>query len=197
MDFALLGSVAGFALATCGTPGPNNMLLTSSGTRFGYRPTLKLLLGIMLGLQALMLLTALGLGRLFLHWPALQWGLKMAGSGYLLWLAWQIASAPPPGAEEERLGMGWHQGALFQFLNPKSWLMAISAISGFTLAGEQYWPSAALVLAVFLFFGLLTGHLWALFGIHVRRWLRTDTDWRRFNRLMALLTAGSVAMIWW
>ncbi|PSJ39268.1 LysE family translocator [Zobellella taiwanensis] len=197
MDFALLGSVAGFALATCGTPGPNNMLLTSSGTRFGYRPTLKLLLGIMLGLQALMLLTALGLGRLFLHWPALQWGLKMAGSGYLLWLAWQIASAPPPGAEEERLGMGWHQGALFQFLNPKSWLMAISAISGFTLAGEQYWPSAALVLAVFLFFGLLTGHVWALFGIHVRRWLRTDTDWRRFNRLMALLTAGSVAMIWW
>lgn len=197
MDFALLGSVAGFALATCGTPGPNNMLLTSSGTRFGYRPTLKLLLGIMLGLQALMLLTALGLGRLFLYWPALQWGLKMAGSGYLLWLAWQIASAPPPGAEEERLGMGWHQGALFQFLNPKSWLMAISAISGFTLAGEQYWPSAALVLAVFLFFGLLTGHVWALFGIHVRRWLRTDTDWRRFNRLMALLTAGSVAMIWW
>lgn len=197
MDFALLGSVAGFALATCGTPGPNNMLLTSSGTRFGYRPTLKLLLGIMLGLQALMLLTALGLGQLFLHWPALQWGLKMAGSGYLLWLAWQIASAPPPGAEEERLGMGWHQGALFQFLNPKSWLMAISAISGFTLAGEQYWPSAALVLAVFLFFGLLTGHVWALFGIHVRRWLRTDTDWRRFNRLMALLTAGSVAMIWW
>lgn len=197
MDFALLGSVAGFALATCGTPGPNNMLLTSSGTRFGYRPTLKLLLGIMLGLQALMLLTALGLGRLFLHWPALQWGLKMAGSGYLLWLAWQIASAPPPGAEEERLGMGWHQGALFQFLNPKSWLMAISAISGFTLAGEQYWLSAALVLAVFLFFGLLTGHVWALFGIHVRRWLRTDTDWRRFNRLMALLTAGSVAMIWW
>ncbi|WP_375055869.1 LysE family translocator [Zobellella sp. DQSA1] len=196
MDLALLGPVAGFALATCGTPGPNNMLLTSSGTRFGYRPTLKLLLGIMLGLQSLMLLTALGLGQLFMLWPVLQWGLKIAGSLYLLWLAFRIGSAPPPGQGEGERGMRWHQGALFQFLNPKSWLMAISAISGFTLAGEQYWPSAVLVLVVFLFFGVVTGHVWALFGMHVRRWLHTAGDWRRFNLVMAILTAASVLMIW-
>ncbi|OIN13521.1 LysE family translocator [Oceanisphaera psychrotolerans] len=196
MDLALLGSAAGFALAACGTPGPNNMLLTSSGTRFGYAPTLKLLLGIMLGLQLLMLLTALGLGQLFLLWPPLQWMLKIVGSGYLLWLAWKIGRASPPVAGEEEPGMSWRQGALFQFLNPKSWLMAISAISGFTLAGDGYWLSAAAVLAIFLFFGVITGHVWALFGIHLRRWLQTPRDWRRFNLSMALLTAASVLMIW-
>ncbi len=196
MDLALLGSAAGFALAACGTPGPNNMLLTSSGTRFGYGPTLRLLLGIMLGLQLLMLFTALGLGQLFLLWPALQWVLKILGSGYLLWLAWKIGRANPPVAGDSEPGMGWQQGALFQFLNPKSWLMAVSAISGFTLAGDQYWWSAAGVLAIFLLFGIITGHVWALFGIHLRRWLKTPRDWRRFNLSMALLTAASVLMIW-
>ncbi|WP_041543524.1 LysE family translocator [Oceanimonas sp. GK1] len=194
MDMTLLGPVAGFALAACGTPGPNNMLLASSGTRSGYLASLKLLLGIMLGLQGLLLLTALGLGRLFELWPVLQWGLKLAGSGYLLWLAWRIAMAPPPAAGER--SMRWYQGALFQFLNPKSWLMAISAISGFTLAGEQYWPSALAVLGIFLFFGLVTGHLWTLLGMRVRRWLHTDTHWRHFNRVMGALTAACVAMIW-
>lgn len=195
MDFSLLAPVAGFAFAACGTPGPNNMLLTHSATRFGYGPTLKLLLGIMLGLQLLMLLTALGLGQLFLRWPWLQWALKILGSGYLLWLAWKISRARP--TEAEPVSMTWRQGALFQCLNPKSWLMSISAISGFTLAGEQYWCSAGLVLAVFLVFGLLTGHCWAFFGLNLRTWLRTPSDWRRFNQGMALLTAASVLMIWY
>ncbi|MCT7655087.1 LysE family translocator [Oceanimonas sp. NS1] len=195
MDIALLGPVAGFALAACGTPGPNNLLLASAGSRFGYIASLRLLLGIMLGLQGLLLLTALGLGRLFELWPALQWALKLAGSAYLLWLAWRIAMASAPDAGER--SMSWGQGALFQFLNPKSWLMAISAISGFTLAGEHYWPSALAVLGVFLFFGMVTGHLWALLGMRVRRWLRTEADWRRFNRAMGALTAACVAMIWY
>ena len=204
MDFALLASVAGFAFASCGTPGPNNMLLAHSATRFGYGPTLKLLLGIMLGLQLLLLFTALGLGQLFLHWPILQWALKMLGTGYLLWLAWQIGTATPPDADADAdsktmraVSMNWRQGAVFQVFNPKAWLMAVSAISGFTLAGEQYWPSAWLVLTVFLAFGLLTGHLWAFFGLTLRTWLRSARDWRRFNQGMALLTAASVVMIWY
>ncbi|WP_319783424.1 LysE family translocator [Oceanisphaera sp. IT1-181] len=197
MDLTLLASVAGFAFAACGTPGPNNMLLTHSATRFGYRPTLKLLLGIMLGLQLLLLFTALGLGQLFLRWPVLQWTLKILGSGYLLWLAWQISRAAPPEADTVETSMNWRQGAVFQLFNPKAWLMAVSAMSGFTLAGEQYWSSAWLVLAVFLAFGIITGHLWTLFGLNLRTWLRSGQDWRRFNQGMALLTAASVVMIWY
>ena len=197
MDFALLASVAGFAFASCATPGPNNMLLTHSATRFGYWPTLKLLLGIMLGLQLLLLFTALGLGQLFLRWPLLQWTLKILGSGYLLWLAWQIGRAAPPDADAVEVSMNWRQGAIFQVFNPKAWLMAVSAMSGFTLAGEQYWSSAWRVLAVFLALGMVTGHLWTFFGLNLRTWLRSAQDWRRFNQGMALLTAASVIMIWY
>ena len=197
MDLALLASVAGFAFASCGTPGPNNMLLTHSATRCGYWPTLKLLLGIMLGLQLLLLFTALGLGQLFLRWPVLQWTLKILGSGYLLWLAWQIGRATPTDTDAVAVSMNWRQGAVFQVFNPKAWLMAVSAMSGFTLAGEQYWPSAWLVLAVFLALGMVTGHLWTFFGLNLRTWLRSAQDWRRFNQGMALLTAASVLMIWY
>ena len=197
MDFALLGSVAGFALASCGTPGPNNMLLTSSATHFGYAPTLKLLLGIMLGMGLLMLLTALGLGQLFVRWPIMQWTLKGVGSGYLLWLAWQVATASGPSEHSSTPNMRWHQGALFQFLNPKAWLMAVSAISGFTLSGEQYWFSAWMVVLIFFALGMVTGHLWAFFGLNLRRWLHTPQEWRYFNQFMGLITAASVLMIWY
>ncbi|MBU3824425.1 MAG: LysE family translocator [Candidatus Oceanisphaera merdipullorum] len=197
MDFALLASVAGFAFASCATPGPNNMLLTHTATRFGYGPTLKLLLGIMLGLQLLLLFSALGLGQLFLRWPILQWTLKILGSGYLLWLAWQIAHSAPPDAQKVETSMNWRQGAVFQIFNPKAWLMAVSAISGFTLAGPQYWSSAWLILAVFLAFGIITGYFWMIFGLNLRIWLRSARDWRRFNQGMALLTAASVVMIWY
>ena len=197
MDFALLGSVAGFALASCGTPSPNNMLLTSSATHFGYGPTLKLLLGIMLGMGLLMLLTALGLGHLFVRWPIMQWTLKGVGSGYLLWLAWQVATASAPSEQSSTPNMRWHQGALFQFLNPKAWLMAVSAISGFTLSGEQYWFSAWMVVLIFFALGMVTGHLWAFFGLNLRRWLHTPQEWRYFNQFMGLITAASVLMIWY
>ncbi|WP_232455034.1 LysE family translocator [Oceanisphaera avium] len=136
MDFALLISVAGFAFASCATPGPNNMLLTHSAARAGYGASLKLLLGIMLGLQLLLLLSALGLSQLFFSLAVYTRGLKILGSGYLLWLAWQIARTRP--ASNDVGSMNWHQGMVFQFINPKAWVMALFAMSGFTLADEQY-----------------------------------------------------------
>jgi threonine/homoserine/homoserine lactone efflux protein len=85
---------------------------------------------------------------------------------------------------------------MLQLLNPKAWMMALSAISGFTLAGEAYWPSASWVLGIFFVTGLYTGAFWVLFGAQVRRIIRTATGWRRFNLGMGLATAACVLMIW-
>lgn len=85
---------------------------------------------------------------------------------------------------------------MLQLLNPKAWMMALSAISGFTLAGEAYWPSAGWVLGIFFVTGLYTGAFWVLFGAQVRRLIRTATGWRRFNLGMGLATAACVLMIW-
>ncbi|MFB2746072.1 LysE family translocator [Aeromonas veronii] len=185
----------GFAVLTCGTPGPNNLMLTASGANFGVRRTLPHLLGVGLGQPVLQLVLALGLYPLFERWPLLRLGLQIFGSLYLLWLAWKVATASGP-AEGNRPLIPAHQGAMLQLLNPKAWMMALSAISGFTLAGEAYWPSALWVLVIFFITGLYTGAFWVLFGAQVRQIIRTARGWRRFNLGMGLATAACVGMIW-
>ncbi len=150
----------------------------------------------------MLMLVAMGLGALFQQWPLLQTLLRVLGSGYLLWLALLIAraaplnSAPAPGGAERQTPWAIYQAVLFQFINPKAWLMSISAIGSFTLLGEQYWSSVALLVVIFCLICLKTCLLWAQFGVQVARWLRTPQAWRRFNLAMGLLTAACVVMIW-
>ncbi|WP_042059119.1 LysE family translocator [Aeromonas allosaccharophila] len=187
----------GFAVLTCGTPGPNNLMLTASGANFGVRRTLPHLLGVGVGQPVLQLVLALGLYPLFERWPLLRLGLQIFGSLYLLWLAWRIAVAGAPGDPARRARpLTMLEGLGFQFLNPKAWMMGISAISGFTLGGEAYWPSALWVLVIFFITGLYTGAFWVLFGAQVRQIIRTARGWRRFNLGMGLATAACVGMIW-
>ena len=89
----LFFSMLGFLWVAAITPGPNNMLLTSSGANYGFMRTIPLMIGIMLGMQCILLLVAFGVGSLILLYPALHLILKIAGSAYLLWLAWKIGSA--------------------------------------------------------------------------------------------------------
>ena len=169
--------LAGFAWVTCITPGPNNILLTASGARFGFRRTVPHVLGISAGMGLMLMLVAMGLGALFAQWPLLQTVLRVLGSGYLVWLGVAIArSAPLTGGHadsacEEQAPWALHQAVLFQFINPKAWLMSISAIGSFTLLGDQYWPSVVLLVAIFCLICLKTCLLWAQFGVQVGRWL--------------------------
>ncbi len=196
MDLAWFAPLAGFALVSCGTPGPNNMLLTAAGAHQGVRRSLPLLLAVVGGLNLIIFASALGLGWLFAGVPMLQSGLKLAGSLYLLWLGWQLARAGAPGDGEGGALPRWPAAAALQLLNPKGWMMALSAIGGFTLSGPAYWASAWAVLATFFGMGLLTGGVWLLFGARLRQVVHTPSGWRRFNRGMGGLTVLCVLMLW-
>ncbi len=143
MELSLFLSMLGFLWVAAITPGPNNMLLTTSGANFGFMRSLWLMIGIMLGMQSILVLVAFGVGGLILIYPSLHLILKILGSLYLLWLAWKVATAayekletdaPPP--KPVRLYQGW----LLQFLNPKAWLMALGAVASFSLAGDRSQP---------------------------------------------------------
>lgn len=196
MDLTWFMPLLGFALITCGTPGPNNMLLTAAGANLGIRASLPMLISVVSGLNLIMLATALGLGVMFAAHP---WGhqlLKIVGSLYLLWLALKLARAGEPGTRQVSEMPRWYQAAFLQLLNPKGWFMALSAISGFTLADQAYWPSALTVLLTFFLMGLLTGGFWVLFGAQVRSLIRSAQGWQRFNLTMGLMTAACVLMVW-
>ena len=196
MDISWFLPLLGFALITCGTPGPNNMLLTAAGANLGFRASLSTLVAVVSGLNLIMLATALGLGVVFASQPWLHQGLRIVGGGYLLWLAWKLARAGEPGERHVSEMPRWYQAAFLQLLNPKGWFMALSAIGGFTLADQTYWPSAIAVLLTFFVMGILTGGCWVLFGAQIRRLIQTAKGWERFNLCMGLMTAGCVAMVW-
>ncbi|WP_369600230.1 LysE family translocator [Hahella sp. SMD15-11] len=193
---SLITPVTLFALATCGSPGPNNMLLTASGARFGYRGSLGTLAGIFAGFGCLLMLAALGLGTLFELWPPLQWLLRLAGAAYLVWLAWKLGVAGVLHADTERArAVSPFQACLLQFVNPKGLTMAMGVISAFALPGEAFWSSVALIVTIMLSMLILTGHAWILFGQALVRLCRTPRHVRRVNVTLALLTLSSVIFI--
>lgn len=198
VDIQLMLSVAMFAMVTSGTPGPNNVMLTASGANFGYWRTLPHMFGIVLGILAMNILVAAGLGLLFERYPVIQQVLKIAASAYLVYLAWKIATAKSSGTEgeSEAKPLGVMGGAAFQFLNPKAWMMVITAIGSFTLAGDNYWASVFWIAVIFMVMGFPCISLWAAFGTVVGRFLSSPAAWRWFNLIMGLLTAGCLIFIW-
>ncbi|ODC05472.1 lysine transporter LysE [Terasakiispira papahanaumokuakeensis] len=199
--WGLAGPVVMFALTMSATPGPNNMMLTASGAQYGFYRTLPHMLGISIGFMVLMVAVALGLGSLFQQWPILQQGLKVIGSAYLLWLAWKIAKAPAPelavSTEEGVSGrpFSFWQALSFQFVNPKCWVMAISAIASFTWTGDEFWLSAAFVTVLCGLTNLPSIAMWAGFGVAIGRLLKKAWHWRCFNGVMGAMTAACVLLI--
>jgi len=171
-------------------------MLTASGANFGFKRTIPHILGIQGGLLSLMALTALGLGVVFRQFPQLQTILKIAGSGYILYLAWKIARISSlKNAKKEGKPFTFFEAALFQFLNPKALVMAISAMTTFTIAGPDYASSAITVTLVFAVICLPSISFWAGFGVAVGRLLNTPRRCRIFNTTLGAVTALSVILI--
>jgi len=199
MELKLFLSMLGFLWVAAITPGPNNMLLTASGANFGFLRSLWLLIGIMLGMQIMLLLVAFGIGGLILLYPSLHLFLKIAGSLYLLWLAWKIAMAKYEKletGEAPAAPMPFWQGGLLQLINPKAWLMALGAVASFSLAGEAYRGSVIAISFALALVNLASGLIWLGFGSLIGRILRSRRAWTLFNVSMGLLTAACVLLIW-
>jgi threonine/homoserine/homoserine lactone efflux protein len=185
-----------FAIAGSFTPGPNNIMLTASGANFGFRRTLPHILGICIGFPLMVAAVGIGLGRLFEVVPAIHAVLKVAGTAYLLWLAWRIATAGSADAGDAGARpLSFIEAAAFQWVNPKAWIMATGAISTFTLAGEAILPQVLTIVGIFTVVSVPSATVWTLLGIGIARLLRSPLALRLFNIGMGALLALSVAWI--
>lgn len=191
MTLTLFTALVGFAFVTTVTPGPNNLMLMASGANFGFRRTLPHMLGIAGGVALMALLTGTGLMALFEAVPVLETVLAVLSVGYLLWLAFKIATAPPPG---EGAGAGRPmtvlQAAAFQWINPKAWAMCLSAVTLY--APDRSFLSAAIVAAAFLLVAFPAISVWAWLGTVIRQWLSNAVRLRLFNVTMAVLLVASL-----
>ncbi|MGB1238619.1 MAG: LysE family translocator [Pseudomonadales bacterium] len=200
MTWQLFLGIATFVIVTTGTPGPNNVLLLNSGAQLGIRRSLPLLIGINNGVVLLVILMMLGLGEVFARYPLSQQVLKWLGGAYLLYLAYKIGSAKvqPIGAQssaQDVKAMRWIEGVLFQFINPKVWMMAITAVSSFTVAGDDYYLCGAVIVLAFMTLGASCNLSWVALGVAIQKLLSTPARQRGFNLGMAVLTVATIAMI--
>jgi len=181
-----------FAFASSITPGPNNIMLLASGANFGLRRTVPHMLGISGGHALMVALVGLGLLQLFLAITWLKPALMIASAAYLLWLAWKIANAAPPGARDATgRPFSFVQAAAFQWVNPKAWYMAIYAQTNFAPEQSGYWGALTVAL-VFAVVNLPSVTVWAAMGTQLRRWLDGPGRLRAFNITMALLLVASL-----
>lgn len=192
-----LGPAALYMLSMTITPGPNNMMLTASGANYGFLRTLPHIFGILVGCLVLFTGIALGLGLIFERYPLVQMVLRLVGSVYLLYLAWRIATTPPPDLSRRENGkpLTFWQAAAFQFANPKAWVMGLALIAGFLPEGGDTLLNALLLAGFSELIALPCISMWAGFGIAIGRWLNSPRAWRIFNGSMGAMTAACVVFI--
>lgn len=191
MEYLL--SVALFAISSSVTPGPNNIMVMTSGVNFGVKKTMPLLLGICVGFTIMLLLVGLGFGQLFNLFPQLDVVIKTLGTAYLLYLAWQIAqSGNVSVAGGQSKPLGFMKGALFQWVNGKAWVVAIGAISAFTTVGDTYMSQNLTIAMTFFVASFPCVGVWLMFGSVLRQYLQKPSYLRLFNLTMSILLAISV-----
>jgi threonine/homoserine/homoserine lactone efflux protein len=175
------------------TPGPNNIMVLSSGLTYGFRRSLPHIAGIAIGVSFMVASMGLGLGTIFIAYPALQTILKYAGIAYLIYLAFGIAmsSSVATGQGSERGPMTFWTAALFQWVNVKGWVMAIGIITAYSAVASFPW-NIVIQAALMFVMGGLSSLVWTLFGSSLRSFLTSPKAVRALNIVMAALLLASL-----
>jgi threonine/homoserine/homoserine lactone efflux protein len=183
-----------FALVAAITPGPSNIILASTGAAVGVRRGIPCLVGVAAGMGFMMFVVALGLGSLVLEHPFILTALKWCGVGFLLWLAWKIATAGHGHAMESRQAIGFWKAAAFQWVNPKSWLVSASAVAAYLHADAGALAQSVAFGLLFVLVALPSCSVWLAFGASLQQFLLTDKAVRGFNIAMGTILAASLVL---
>jgi threonine/homoserine/homoserine lactone efflux protein len=191
MTTQLFSALIAFAFVSSITPGPNNLMLMASGANFGFRRSTPHMLGIGIGFTVMIVLVGVGLVQVFDRFPVAYTILKVFSVVYLCWLAWKIARAgTPSGTQSGGTPMTFTQAALFQWVNPKAWAMALTAITNFT--PHHHIGSVLMVAAAFGMVNLPCVSTWTVLGQQIRRILTNPRHLQVFNLTMAALLVLSL-----
>ena len=189
MTIEIILAIAIFAFVGAGTPGPNNIMLMSSGVNYGFAKSIPHILGIVGGMILLNICSAIGLGQLFQLYPSALTYLKIAACIYMLWLSWRIAfskAIAKDATPHKTRPLTFIEAAIFQWVNPKAVFMALTAVTLYMVPGELIVSGAAIVL-VFIFVQLICQSSWTAFGVALRKFLSEPKRLRIFNICMGVL----------
>jgi len=182
-----------FAISAAITPGPNNIMLMASGLNFGIRKSIPHLLGVAIGFPIMVILIGLGFEIVFKKFPSLHEIIKITGIVYLIYLAWRIATSSRQSLESRKATpLHFWQAVLFQWVNPKAWVMATGAIAAYTSLSTDFFTQVLIIALTFMVVAFPCSGSWLVFGSGLKRFLQKPAYQQAFNVTMALLLIASI-----
>ncbi|MBD1572582.1 LysE family translocator [Vibrio sp. S17_S38] len=194
MELQQLLALLTFVLITTISPGPNNIMVMASGANIGFMRTIPHILGIIFGFSFMVIMVGIGLMRVFNFYPLLHHILNALCITYLFYLAWKIAQSKSNNTDEQYKAMSFIAAANFQWINPKAWTMAITAVSVYNTS--ENWQGVLFVSLMFALINVPSMSLWAFAGQKLQGWLSNPLRLKWFNYSMAgLLTLSVIPMV--
>lgn len=196
MSSVLFAALVFFVISASVTPGPNNIMLMASGANFGLRRTLPHMMGVVVGFPLMLVMVGAGLSVVLQDHPVIHQIIRYAGAAYMLWMAWKIAMARPEKKEARQdRPMRFLEAVFFQWINPKAWTFAISAIAAYTTPGGSFALQLGIIVLVCTAVCIPNSLLWITGGKFLSRLLNDPARMTLFNRIMGGLLALSIIPI--
>ncbi|RJX68953.1 LysE family translocator [Vibrio sinensis] len=189
MEWEQIGALALFAFVSTFTPGPNNLMLMASGANVGFKRSIPHILGITIGFPVMIILVGLGLMELFTQYPIVHQVLKFVSISYLFYLAYKIATSQPPQTNNLYQPLTFLNAASFQWVNPKGWSMALTAVSVYNVNNSAL--GLGIIAIIFVLTNIPSGTAWTIAGKQLQHILTSPSRIRAFNWSMAFLLIGS------
>lgn len=186
-----------FCVSSSITPGPNNLMILMSGINFGVKRSLPHYFGILFGFSAMVFLVGMGLARVFARFPILHQVIKYLGAIYMLYLAYQIirSSSSLKDVKSAHRPLSFFKAVLFQWVNPKAWVMGIGAVSAFTVINLPMTSQVVIISFIYLLVGIPCIAFWLLGGVAVRRYMNNPRHLQIFNVTMGILLIASIILM--
>lgn len=194
MTAAEITTLLALTTAASFSPGPNTTLSTAIAANYGLKRAMQFALAVPVGWALLFSLCAGGLGAAVVAMPALRWGIKAAGVGYLLWLAFKLYNTQQLGtADTSRLNVTFGHGVVLQFLNIKAWMLALTVVAGWMAGQSDATARFVVILPILVVYAFVSNFSYAVMGSLLRDWLQQGSRLLWFNRFMALVLVVTAA----
>lgn len=180
------------------TPGPNNLMLAASGMNYGFRKTIPHMVGVAVGFGVLMFICAYGVGRVYEAYPAFRVALNICAAVYMVYLAYKIATSGKVEVDENGQGQKpftFLEAALFQFVNPKGWVMALASAATFLPQDQSLFIQSLIILAMVFLINFPCVGMWTLFGQAMAKLFASDKARRIINGLLAIMLIATIPMM--
>jgi len=182
-----------FMFVTSCSPGPNNIVASYSGFNFGILKTIPHMLGVIFGFTSLVVIMNFGLVNVFQKYPIIQEVLKYAGSFFLIYLAYKISFSKSSPDNSKKNPVKFIETFFFQFINPKSVIVAIIMVSTYVEKGQNFLFYSFWVIGVAFLFAIISINFWTLVGKFLRRFATNEKFIKRFNYVMSFLLLTCIA----